>query len=149
MKSKIGKVAFLCAFLLAAACAKAAPTVDGFAIGIKFKPEGEFGNIHEGIVPGQLIRYDVRKGAVVGQKVLVEEPEVVFACLDPFGQRIAYTRKNNELVIIPADGGEKRLSETSQRWGRRRAANLTGRGYNGRLATAHAGSGTRTTATTR
>ncbi len=128
MKSKIAKTACLCAFLLAAASVQAAPKVDGFAVGIKFKPEGEFGNIHEGIVPGQLIRYDIRKGVAVSQKVLVEDPEVVFACLDPFGQRIAYTRKNNELVIIPADGGEEKVIGDLSKMGPETSGNLDGPG---------------------
>ena len=104
------KIAGFCAIMLAALCASASPTVDGFAIGVRFTPpNGELGNIHEGSEPGQLIRYDIRKGQVTGQKALVEEPEVVYACLDPFGQRIAYTRANHELVVIPADGGAKKV----------------------------------------
>ncbi len=95
--------------LLAAAtlaCAATAWAVDGFVVTVHYElPAGKLGNIHDGSTPGKLLRYDIRNDQTVGTKVLYAKDEVGWVCLSPFGDRVAFTKSNGMIAVMPADGG--------------------------------------------
>jgi hypothetical protein len=83
-----------------------ARAVDGFALGIHFElAQGKFGNIHDSSRPGTLVRYEIKGDQVVGKKVLDDKPEVMSACISPFGDRIAIVKASGMIAVMPADGG--------------------------------------------
>lgn len=79
--------------------------MDGFVVDIRHntKPEG---GIHDGSMPGKLLRYDIKDDKLAGTRVLYEEGRgVTDACLEPFGKRVVFSRPNGTMACISVDGG--------------------------------------------
>jgi len=86
-----------------------ATAFDAVVITVRYVLDDEPGDIHAGSTPGMLMRYDVAEGEVTRKRQLYEAADVTYACLSPFGDRVAFTTRDALIKVADLDGGNVRV----------------------------------------